>query len=46
MARILIAEDDTSINMLIAANLRLVGHTPIQVYDGIPSIRIFCFWMS
>ena len=39
MAKILIAEDDTSINTLIAANLRLVGHTPLQVYDGVEAVQ-------
>lgn len=39
MARILIAEDETSINDLIAANLRLVGHTPVQVYNGVDAVN-------
>ena len=34
MAHILIAEDERSINNLMAANLRLVGHTCDQVMDG------------
>ena len=34
MARILIAEDDKSINMLIKKNLELVGHNCITVFDG------------
>ena len=34
MAKILIVEDDKSINDLIAMNLRLVGHSYIQVFDG------------
>lgn len=34
MAKILIAEDDRSINQLIAMNLQLVGHTYTQVYNG------------
>ena len=35
MAHILIVEDDRDINDLIARNLKLVGHTYQQVYDGI-----------
>lgn len=34
MARILIVEDEKSINDLIAMNLALVGHTSEQAYDG------------
>lgn len=34
MATILIAEDEPSINNLIAANLRLVGHRCTQVFTG------------
>ncbi len=34
MATILIAEDERSINELIAANLRLVGHKPVQTFNG------------
>jgi len=40
MAHILIVEDDKSINGLIAANLKLVGHTYIQVFDGNDAVRI------
>ena len=34
MATILIAEDERSINELIAANLRLVGHKAVQTFNG------------
>ena len=34
MAHILIVEDDKSINELIAKNLKLVGHTYVQVSNG------------
>jgi len=34
MAHILIVEDDKSISELIAMNLKLVGHSYIQVFDG------------
>lgn len=34
MAKILIVEDDRSINELIAMNLQLVGHSYTQVYNG------------
>ena len=40
MAKILIVEDDPSINDLIAMNLKLVGHSYIQVYNGADAIRI------
>ncbi|MBP2000137.1 DNA-binding response OmpR family regulator [Paenibacillus shirakamiensis] len=39
MAHILIVEDETSINDLIAMNLTLVGHTYEQVFDGIDANR-------
>ena len=39
MAHILIVEDDLSINELIAKNLKLVGHTYIQAYDGIEAVN-------
>ena len=39
MAKILIVEDDKSINELIAMNLKLVGHTYIQVFDGNSAIE-------
>jgi len=35
MAHILIVEDDRDINDLIARNLKLVGHSFLQTYDGI-----------
>ena len=38
MAHILIVEDDKSINELIAKNLKLVGHTYIQVFNGIEAV--------
>ncbi|MEF9866221.1 MAG: response regulator transcription factor [Oscillospiraceae bacterium] len=34
MAHILVAEDEIPINELISRNLKLVGHTAVQVYDG------------
>jgi len=34
MARILVVEDDKSINHLIKINLELVGHTCVSVFDG------------
>ena len=34
MAKILIVEDERTINDLIMMNLRLVGHTCIQAFDG------------
>ena len=40
MAHILIVEDDKSINELIAMNLKLVGHTYTQVYDGRDAVRL------
>ena len=38
MANILIAEDDKSISELIAMNLKLVGHSHIQVFDGTDAV--------
>lgn len=35
MAKILIVEDERPINELIYRNLRLVGHTCTQIYDGL-----------
>jgi len=40
MAKILIVEDDKPINELIAMNLKLVGHSYIQAYDGIEAVRV------
>jgi DNA-binding response OmpR family regulator len=40
MAQILVVEDDQAINELIARNLKLVGHTYIQAFDGIEAIKI------
>lgn len=34
MAKILVAEDEKPINELIARNLKLVGHSVVQAYDG------------
>lgn len=34
MANILVAEDEKPINELIARNLKLVGHSVVQAYDG------------
>lgn len=39
MAHILIVEDDQDINDLIAMNLKLVGHTYRQVFDGTEAIN-------
>lgn len=39
MATILIAEDERAINDLMAANLKLVGHTCTQVYDGTAALK-------
>jgi len=38
MANILIVEDDISINKLIAKNVKLVGHTCTQVFDGVEAV--------
>ena len=40
MARILIVEDDQDINELIAKNLKLVGHSYLQAFDGIEAISL------
>ena len=40
MAHILIVEDDREINNLIARNLKLVGHSHLQVYDGIEAVKL------
>lgn len=40
MARILIAEDEKTINELIKRNLCLVGHNCAQVYDGTEALAI------
>jgi len=39
MARILIVEDDKSINELIAKNLKLVGHSCLQTFDGVQAVE-------
>jgi len=40
MAHILVVEDDQAINELIARNLKLVGHSYIQAFDGIEAVRL------
>jgi len=40
MARILIVEDDKSINELIAKNLKLVGHEFLQAFDGVEAVKL------
>ena len=39
MANVLIVEDDKPINELIAKNLKLVGHSYAQVFNGIEGVR-------
>jgi len=40
MAHILIVEDDKSISQLIGKNLKLVGHTYVQIFDGIEAVNL------
>jgi len=40
MAHILIVEDDQDINDLIAKNLKLVGHTYLQAFDGMEAVKV------
>ena len=40
MAHILIAEDDIEINKLIARNLKLIGHTYLQAFDGNDAVKM------
>lgn len=40
MAHILIAEDETPIRRLIADNLALVGHTPLEAADGPQAVAL------
>jgi len=40
MARILVVEDDQDINELISKNLKLVGHSYSQAFDGTEAIKI------
>jgi len=40
MALILVVEDDHSINELIVRNLKLVGHTYLQAYNGIEAVAL------
>jgi len=40
MAHILIVEDDQDINELIAKNLKLVGHTYRQTFDGVEAVNV------
>lgn len=39
MAHILVVEDDKSINELIVRDLKLVGHSYLQVFDGAEAIK-------
>ncbi|MDR2569766.1 MAG: response regulator transcription factor [Oscillospiraceae bacterium] len=39
MAHILVVEDDQSINELIVRNLKLVGHSCTQAFDGIDAVE-------
>jgi len=39
MAHILVVEDDADINDLICKNLKLVGHTYTQIFDGIAAVK-------
>ena len=39
MAHILIVEDDESINELISKNLKLVGHSYVQVFNGTDAVN-------
>lgn len=40
MSKILVAEDERAINNLMAANLRLVGHTCAQALDGAQTLEM------
>ena len=40
MAHILIVEDDQDINKLIARNLKLVGHSYTQAFDGLAALEL------
>lgn len=40
MAKILVAEDERSLNRLICTNLQLVGHTPVSAMDGKQALRL------
>jgi DNA-binding response OmpR family regulator len=40
MAHILIVEDDTDINDQIARNLKLVGHSYLQAFDGLEVVKL------
>jgi len=40
MAQILIVEDDQDINDLIARNLKLVGHSYLQAFDGMEAVKM------
>jgi DNA-binding response OmpR family regulator len=39
MAQILVVEDDRDINELIARNLKLVGHSFLQAFDGAEAVK-------
>ena len=40
MAKILVVEDDQAINELIVRNLKLVGHTYLQAFNGVEAVKI------
>lgn len=40
MAQILVVEDDQAINELIVRNLKLVGHSYLQAFNGIEAVKI------
>lgn len=40
MANILIVEDDTTINEMVARNLKMVGHKCTQIYDGREGLKM------
>ncbi|MCL2355939.1 MAG: response regulator transcription factor [Defluviitaleaceae bacterium] len=40
MAHILVVEDDSAINHMICRNLKLVGHSYLQVFDGKEAVKI------
>lgn len=48
MANILIVEDDTTINEMVARNLKMVGHKCTQIYDGREGLemieRVISIW--
>ena len=40
MAKILVVEDDHAINELIVRNLKLVGHSYLQAFNGVDAVKI------